>query len=113
MWRFSSSFDADKGPSPAQMSQEPTGSIRAARPKRPSSEHVTGLYVTYYGYFEIRLYFTNASPDDPVIQAAAVVQGFLVRLVDTIGVWPLLGALATLVAVTIGSRALARLRADR
>ena len=74
---------------------------------------VTGLYVTYYGYFEIRLYFTNASPDDPVIQAAGLVQGFLVRLADTIGVWPLLAALATLVALTVGRRALARLRAHR
>jgi cytochrome c biogenesis protein CcdA len=74
---------------------------------------LTGLYVTYYGYFEIRLFFTNASPDDPVIRAAALVQGFLVRLVETVGVWPLLAALATLVAATIGWRAVARLRAHR
>lgn len=74
---------------------------------------LTGLYVTYYGYFEIRLFFTNASPDDPVIQAAARVQGYLVHLVDTVGAWPLLAALATLVATTIGWRALARLRGHR
>jgi hypothetical protein len=74
---------------------------------------LTGLYVTYYGYFEIRLFFTNAGPDDPVIQAAGFVQGFLVHLVDTIGVWPLLAALALLVAMTIGGRAIARARAHR
>ena len=74
---------------------------------------LTGLYVTYYGYFEIRLFFTNASPDDPVIHEAGFVQGFLVRLVDTIGVWPLLASLVTSVAMTVGWRALARLRAHR
>jgi cytochrome c biogenesis protein CcdA len=74
---------------------------------------LTGLYVTYYGYFEIRLFFTNAGPDDPVIQAAGFVQGFLVHLVDAIGVWPLLAALALLVALTIGRRALAWARAHR
>ncbi|OOK73046.1 putative membrane protein [Mycobacterium kansasii] len=28
---------------------------------------LTGLYVTYYGYYELRLYFANAEADDPVI----------------------------------------------
>lgn len=65
---------------------------------------VTGLYVTYYGYYEIRLFFTDAGPDDPVIEAAGAMQGWLAGIVDTLGVWPLLGALALLVAVGVGRR---------
>lgn len=74
---------------------------------------LTGIYVTYYGYYEIRLYFTNASPDDPVINGAGVVQGWLARQVDTLGVWPLLGVLLALVATAIGWRIVTRHRASR
>jgi cytochrome c biogenesis protein CcdA len=74
---------------------------------------LTGLYVTYYGYYEIRLFFANASPDDPIVKAAGAVQAWLVQQVDTAGVWPLLAALAVLVATAIGSWALARRRAHR
>jgi len=59
---------------------------------------LTGLYVTYYGYYEVRLYFTDASADDPVIQAAGAMQTWLVRRVDAVGVWPLLGILAAFTA---------------
>jgi cytochrome c biogenesis protein CcdA len=71
---------------------------------------LTGLYVTYYGYYEIRLFFTDAGPNDPIIEAAATVQGWLVRQVDSLGVWPLLGALMVLAAIAVGWRALARRR---
>jgi len=71
---------------------------------------LTGLYVTYYGYYEIRLYFTDASPDDPIIEAAGVVQTWLVRHVDAVGVWPLLGMLAALAGAALGSRILVRRR---
>ncbi len=74
---------------------------------------LTGLYVTYYGYYEIRLYFTNARPDDPIVEGAAVVQGWLARQVDALGIWPLLAALAALAATAILLRAVARRRADR
>jgi cytochrome c biogenesis protein CcdA len=74
---------------------------------------LTGLYVTYYGYYEIRLFFANASPDDRIVKAASLVQSWLVQQVDTVGVWPLLAALAVLVATAIGSWALARRRAHR
>ncbi|TDH50765.1 cytochrome c biogenesis protein CcdA [Mycobacterium eburneum] len=59
---------------------------------------LTGLYVTYYGYYEIRLYFTDAGPDDPVIRVAGAVQSWLVGVVDALGVWPLLGAAVVVVA---------------
>ena len=67
---------------------------------------LTGLYVTYYGYYEIRLFFTNASPNDPIVEAAGAVQGWLARQVSTLGVWPLLGVLAALAAVAVAWRAL-------
>lgn len=74
---------------------------------------LTGLSVTYYGYYEIRLYFTDASPDDPIIQAAGAVQTWLVRRVDAVGVWPLLGFLATLAAAALAWRILVRRRKTR
>jgi cytochrome c biogenesis protein CcdA len=64
---------------------------------------LTGLYVTYYGYYEIRLYFSGADADDPVIHAAGAVQSWLADRVDALGVWPLLGAAAVLVLVSIVS----------
>lgn len=64
---------------------------------------LTGLYVTYYGYYEIRLYFSGADADDPVIHAAGAVQSWLADRVDALGVWPLLGAAVVLVSVSIVS----------
>ncbi|OBI49741.1 hypothetical protein A5707_16095 [Mycobacterium kyorinense] len=64
---------------------------------------LTGLYVAYYGYYEIRLYFTDAGPDDPIINTAAAVQGWLAHQVETLGVWPLLGVGAVLVAAGIAA----------
>jgi cytochrome c biogenesis protein CcdA len=70
---------------------------------------LTGLYVTYYGYYEIRLFFTDAGPNDPIIEAAASIQGWLARQVDTLGAWPLLAALAVLGLATLGWRVRVRL----
>ncbi|KZS64068.1 hypothetical protein A4G27_11210 [Mycobacterium kansasii] len=72
---------------------------------------LTGLYVTYYGYYEIRLYFTGAETDDPVIQAANTVQDWLIHLVDGLSPWSLVAASAALVAVGVGRHAVARRRA--
>jgi cytochrome c biogenesis protein CcdA len=74
---------------------------------------LTGLYVCYYGYYEIRLFFANAGPDDPIVKAAGVVQAWLVQQVDTLGVWPLLAALTVLVTIAIGSWTLIRRRTHR
>lgn len=68
----------------------------------------TGLYVTYYGYYEIRLSFTEAGPEDPIIGAAAAVQGWLSGLVETLGVGRLAVVLAVLVALGVGWRVAAR-----
>ncbi|VBA59962.1 cytochrome c biogenesis CcdA family protein [Mycobacterium attenuatum] len=67
---------------------------------------LTGLYVTYYGYYEISLYLCDASADDPVIAAAGTVQSWLVRHVDALGVWPMLGVLAALTVTAVGWRIL-------
>ncbi len=74
---------------------------------------LTGLYVAYYGYFEIRLYFTNASPNDPIVEAAGSVQSWLESQVDTLGVWPLAIAIIVLAAIAVGWRTLARRRVPR
>lgn len=62
---------------------------------------LTGLYVTYYGYYEIRLYFLDAGPDDPIVAFAGSIQSWLVRRVDTLGVWPLLAALGVLAFIAV------------
>lgn len=64
---------------------------------------LTGIYVCYYGYYEIRLYFAGAGADDPVIRVAGAVQSWLADRVDALGVWPLLAAIAALLTVSIVS----------
>ena len=71
---------------------------------------LTGLYVTYYGYYEIRLHYTGAGTDDPIISVASEMQSWLARQVDTLGVVPLLVVACALVAAVFGWRATARLR---
>lgn len=71
---------------------------------------LTGLYVSYYGLYEIRLYFADADPEDPVVGAAGAVQSWLAARVDALGVWPLLGTIIALAAVALGWRALTRRR---
>ncbi|BBZ21747.1 cytochrome c biogenesis CcdA family protein [Mycolicibacter hiberniae] len=66
----------------------------------------TGLYVGYYGYYEMRLYFAGADAGDPVIEAASAVQSWLAGHVDALGAWGLLGAIGALVAGALGWRAL-------
>lgn len=74
---------------------------------------LTGLYVTYYGYYEIRLYFAHASPDDPIIKTVRVAQSWLAHHVDALGVWPLLAGLAVLVAIGLAWAPLGRRRTGR
>ncbi|WP_407685760.1 cytochrome c biogenesis CcdA family protein [Mycobacterium sp. HUMS_1102779] len=74
---------------------------------------LTGLYVAYYGYYEIRLYFTDAGADDPVVGAAGDVQSRLADWVNGLSPWLLLTAGAALVAVGVGWHAVARWRTGR
>jgi len=57
----------------------------------------TGLYVGYYGIYELRLFLGNGAASDPIVDAAGSIQGVLVGWVDSIGVLPLLITLAVLV----------------
>ena len=76
---------------------------------------VVGVYVGYYGLYEIRLFAGNGNPEDPVIAAAGRVQGAIAGWVHQHGAWPWLVALALIVAAfAAGWRASARYRrADR
>ena len=77
---------------------------------------VVGLYVGYYGLYEIRLFTGNGNPEDPVIAAAGRVQGAIAGWVHQHGAWPWLVTLAVLVVLAAGWRvgASARYRrADR
>ena len=75
---------------------------------------VVGLYVGYYGYYEVMLFNAGGDPADPVIAAAGRLQGAIAGWVHQHGAWPwalLLVALIALgVAVTWFSR---RSRAGR
>ncbi len=59
---------------------------------------LVGLYVAYYGVYELRLFNTNANPDDAVITAAGRLQGALAGWVHQHGVLPWAVALFVLVA---------------
>lgn len=56
---------------------------------------LVGLYVGYYGVFELRL-AAGADPDDPVVSAAARAQGTVVGWVDAVGPGPLVVVFAVL-----------------
>jgi cytochrome c biogenesis protein CcdA len=63
-----------------------------------------GVYVGYYGLYEVRLFVLHGSPTDPVIAAAGRLQGALAGWVHQYGAWPwVLG----LTVFTIGVLAIA------
>ncbi|HCA51801.1 MAG TPA: hypothetical protein DEP24_01965 [Mycobacterium sp.] len=59
---------------------------------------VVGLYVGYYGFYEIRLFTANGSAEDPVVSAAGRIQRALAGWVYTHGAWPWLLVLGGLIA---------------
>ena len=75
---------------------------------------VVGIYVGYYGLYEIRLFAGNGNPEDPVIAAAGRLQGAIAGWVHQHGAWPWLVALALIVAAfAAGWRASASARYRR
>ena len=60
---------------------------------------LVGLYVGYYGFYEVRLFGGSGSPNDRVIAAAGRVQGALAAWVYQHGAWPWVLAVAALVSV--------------
>jgi cytochrome c biogenesis protein CcdA len=72
-----------------------------------------GLYVGYYGLYEVRLFVLNGSPTDPVIAAAGHLQSALAGWVHQHGAWPWALALAVLavgVAAFLSARRVGRSR---
>ena len=64
---------------------------------------LVGLYVAWYGWFELRL-FSGAGGDDPVIAAAGRMQRTLAGWVYAHGAWPWLLALAVAVGFAVWRR---------
>ena len=62
---------------------------------------VVGLYVSYYGLYEVRLFDAGGDPADPVIAAAGRLQGAVAGWVHQHGGWPWAIALAALSAVAL------------
>lgn len=55
---------------------------------------VVGLYVGYYGLYEVRLFNAGGNPADPVIGAAGRFQSAVAGWVHQHGAWPWVLALA-------------------
>ena len=62
---------------------------------------VVGLYVGYYGVYEIRLFRAGGSAQDPVIDAAGRIQRALAGWVYEHGAWPWILAGAGLAVVVV------------
>ena len=60
-----------------------------------------GLYVAYYGVYEVQLFSANGDPQDPVIAAAGRVQGAIAGWVHQHGAWPWAVVLAVLSGATL------------
>jgi cytochrome c biogenesis protein CcdA len=69
-----------------------------------------GLYVAYYGLYEVRLFTANGSPENAVIAAAGRVQGAIAGWVHQHGAWPWVVALAVLLLISVAAK---RRRAGR
>ncbi len=69
-----------------------------------------GLYVGYYGLYEVRLFVLKGSPTDPVIAAAGRLQGALAGWVHQHGAWPWALALAVLALGVLAFRSARRAR---
>ncbi|BAX91851.1 cytochrome c biogenesis CcdA family protein [Mycobacterium shigaense] len=72
---------------------------------------VVGLYVGYYGLYELRLLYADADPQDAVISAAGRLQGPLAGWVHQHGLWPWIAALAVLVIAALAAARRRRTRA--
>ena len=70
---------------------------------------LTGGYVAWYGWYEIRLLAGGRGADDPIIDAAGAVQTAVSGWLADIGPWRIAATVAALLILTAGTRLL-RLR---
>ena len=71
---------------------------------------IVGIYVAYYGWFELRLFGSSGGPNDPMIDAAGVVQRHIAGWVYQHGAWPWLLASAVASVLTGAGLVLRRRR---
>ncbi|CAM3516722.1 cytochrome c biogenesis CcdA family protein [Kibdelosporangium persicum] len=70
---------------------------------------LAGLYIAYYGVYELRLFHADGPAEDPIVDAAGALQTALSTLVDRIGPVPLVTGLVVLIgAVALITRRRAR-----
>lgn len=62
---------------------------------------LAGLYIGYYGVYELRLFHARGSADDPIVDGAGRFQALLSGWVDEIGPLPLVAGLIVLIGVGI------------
>ncbi|AQT80002.1 hypothetical protein B1R94_13090 [Mycolicibacterium litorale] len=74
---------------------------------------LVGLYVAYYGSYEVRLFSADGNPADPVVGAAGRIQRVLAGWVYRTGGWAWVAALALLVVVALLAVLARRRRAPR
>jgi cytochrome c biogenesis protein CcdA len=74
---------------------------------------VVGLYVSYYGVYEVQLFTGGGDPHDPVIAAAGRLQGTIAGWVHRHGAWPWVVALLVLLAAAAIAAWRARTNATR
>ncbi len=74
---------------------------------------LVGLYVGYYGLYELRLLNADANPQDAVITAAGRLQGALAGWVHQHGLWPWVVALSVLVLGALAAAWRRRARSRR
>lgn len=73
---------------------------------------LVGLYVGYYGLYEVRLLDAHGNPEDPVIAAAGRIQGVLAGWVHRHGAWPWVLAFAVLMVGALATVWYRRARRD-
>jgi cytochrome c-type biogenesis protein len=72
---------------------------------------LAGLYVGYYGIYELRLFHADGSAADPIVDGAGAVQSVLAGWVDDIGPLPVIIAFIALVTAGVVLKARTRLKA--
>ena len=63
---------------------------------------VAGAYVAYYGWYEVRLFNGSGSADDPIIDAAIEIQGWLLQFVPSVDNAPWFGLFGGIIVAIAG-----------